>query len=84
VRGWNAVDIDASTPTVASVRQSAGLELLFVVELGFDATRTNADARARAALLGQDRVRSIPARKPGVLGAAEQQAMLAAICGGRP
>jgi hypothetical protein len=84
VRGWNAVDIDASTPTVASVRQSAGLELLFVVELGFDATRTNADARARAALLGQDRVRSIPAPKPGVLGAAEQQAMLAAICGGRP
>jgi hypothetical protein len=84
VLGWTAVDTDATTPTVASVRQSAGLELLFVVELGFDPTRTNADARARAALLSHDRVRHIPASSPGPLAAAEQQAMLAGICGGQP
>lgn len=84
VRGWTAVDTDASTPTVASVRQSAGLELLFVVELGFDPTRTNADARARAALLSHDRVRHIPVGEPGPLAAAEQRAMAAAICGGQP
>lgn len=84
VRGWTAVDLDGSTPTVASVRQRADLELLFVIELGFDPTRTNADARARAALLGHDRVRQIPAGQPGPLGAAEQRAMVAAICGGQP
>jgi hypothetical protein len=84
VRGWTASDTDASTPTVASMRQSAGLELLFVVELGFDPTRTNSDARARAALLGHDRVHRIPAVEPGPLAAAEQQAMAAAICGGQP
>lgn len=90
VRGWAAVDTEASTPTVASVRQSAGLELLFVLELGFDPTRTNSDARARAALLGHDRVRHIPAGEPGLVGPlgplamAEQQAMAAAICGGQP
>jgi hypothetical protein len=90
VRGWNAVDVDASTPTVASVRPSAGLELLFVIELGFDPTRTNADDRSRAALLAHDRLRHIPASEPGPLGplgpiaVAEQQAMAAAICGGQP
>lgn len=86
-RGWTAIDTDPSTPTVASVRQSAGLELLFVVELGFDPTRTNADVRARAALLRHDRVRHLPASEAGPLGSlamAEQRAMAAAICGGQP
>jgi hypothetical protein len=83
-RGWTAVDTDASTPTVASVRQRAGIELLFVIELGFDPTRMSADARARAALLGHDRVRHIPAREHGPLAAAEQRAITAVICGGRP
>lgn len=84
VRGWAAVDTDPSTSTVASVRQDAGLELLFVVELGFDPTRTHADARARAVLLSHDRVRSLPAIEAGPLAPAEQRAMATAICGGQP
>jgi hypothetical protein len=84
VRGWTAVDTDASTASVASVRQSAGMQLLFVLELGFDATRTNADARARAALLWHDRVRHVPAPMPGPLAVAEQAALIAVVCGGKP
>jgi hypothetical protein len=84
VRGYSAVDTDIGTPTVASVRPSAGVQLLFVVELGFDPTRTNADARARAALLGHDRVRHVPAAASGPVAAAEQAALIAAVCGGQP
>jgi hypothetical protein len=84
VRGWTAVDPDATTPTVASVRPSAGVQLLFVLELGFDATRTNADARARAALQRRDRVRPVPAPMPSPVAAAEQAALIAAVCGGAP
>jgi hypothetical protein len=84
VRDWTAIDTYPSTPTVASVRPSAGFELLFVIQLGFDPTRTNADARARAALLRHDRVRHVPPPKPGPLAAAEQAALIAAVCGGQP
>jgi hypothetical protein len=84
VRGWTAIDTDPNTPTVAKLRPSAGFELLFVVELGFDPTRTNADARARAALLQRDRVRPVPAATPGPVVGAEQAALIAAVCGGQP
>ncbi len=80
-RGWVATDLDLESPTVANLRPRAALELMFVVELGFDPTRT-ADSRARAALLAHSRLRSVPAPPPGPLADAERRALLAAACGG--
>ena len=82
-RGWSSTDLDVASPTVALIHPRAAVELLFVVQLGFDPTRT-ADARARAALLAHSRLRSVPAAPPGPLAEAEQRALLAAACGGTP
>lgn len=79
--GWTSSDLDVASPTVARLRPSAALEVMFVVELGFDPTRA-LDTRARAVLLARSRLRTFPMPPPGPLAEAERQAMLVAACGG--
>jgi hypothetical protein len=67
-------------------RLASGLELHFVVELGFDWQRRVADRRAASLLARRSRarLRELPTVVPGPLAAAEHEALAAVVCEGGP
>lgn len=80
--GWTA---RAEPPPAISDRQLAsGLEVSFVVELGFDWQRRIADRRAASMLTrrGRARLRELPTVAPGPLAAAELEALTEVVCEG--
>lgn len=91
IRSWTATGEDPETeaamralaPPISRTRERAGLELWFVIELGFDAGRSRSHARTRAALLrrAHERASSLPAVAPGPLADHERRALREAICG---
>lgn len=84
LRRWSTSRVQASgaEPATPRWRRAAGLELLFVIELGFDPRRLQADRRGRqSARASRARRRALPAVEPGPLAAAETRAYAAIVCG---
>jgi hypothetical protein len=82
VRAWSSDDAIPTTPRVDRLQTQAGLEVSFVVELGFDRARSLADDRTRALLLRDHRSRALPSIPAGPLADAERRAHAAVLCGG--
>ncbi len=78
VQRWTHLPAAAEQP--ATLDRRAGLELLFVIELGFDPTAALRSAQARQQLLASDRWRSVPTVQEGPLAERERAALGAIVC----
>ncbi|HVI03641.1 MAG TPA: hypothetical protein VM869_33340 [Enhygromyxa sp.] len=86
-RAWKAGGEAGVVPPIDERRLSTGLEVSFVVELGFDWQRRAADRRAAAMIARrtQARLRELPTVPAGPLADAEREALAALVCeGGQP
>jgi len=79
-RAWALSPAQPDLGVPATLRSSAGIELLAVLELGFDGPAALRLARSRAELLARDRRRFVPAVPPSPLADAELDALRSVVC----
>jgi hypothetical protein len=80
VRDWSLSPAQPDLGLPATLQTRAGVELLAVLELGFDGPAALRLARSRADLLARDRRRTIPPIVEGPLAEAEFEALRTVAC----
>lgn len=79
-RQWSLTAAQPDLGIPAGLHTGAGVELLAVIELGFDGPAALRSARSRTELLARDRRRSIPPIVEGPLAEAELEALRTVAC----